>query len=323
MITAIIIAAVLEDRVRFTTTAHPAHLEWTYRKLNDKGYLVLEAAEGGATFFVRLPFLWLTVYLRQLSGLQNPLLAAFQPLRQFMEHGQAFWWQEFEDFNCQFLALRINLLKLKHALLPSIMPSSCVTVEELFKGAVVSADCAGRVVQLPPGFVTAVAISGALSQRFPLDSQPKDDEGKIIAWDSGTVVVRNVAGAPQDHFCVLLAPHGGGGGGAVSLPSLVSCQDKYTETGDALTSSHLQEEYDKCKASVMAPRFNRAAQFQFLFTLFANRPAAADLDLVSTAPPPCSIVVLAEQCRSFYGYTFVERAKFAATMTGEATHTNS
>jgi len=322
VVAAVMTTAVLGDLVGLTTTAHAAHPEWVYRKLNDKGYLVLEAVGAGVTFRVRMPFLWLMVYLRRLAGLQHPLHAAFQPLRQFMDAGQAFWWQEWEDFNCQFLAFRINLLKLKHALLPAIMPSDRVTAAELFKGALVAPNIANRLVQLPPTFVSAEAVSGALSQRFPSDPLPKRDDGQLIPWDNGTVVVRNVAGGAADHFLVLLSSAGAAAPGAApSIPSLVNCQDKYTERGDAFTAAQLQEEYDKCKSSVSPVRFSRSAEFQFAFALFANRPAAADLDCSSL--PPHSVVVLAEQCGLFYGDTFVERAKFAATMTGEQLNVNT
>ena len=322
IVAAVVIAAVLQELVDLTTAAHPAHAEWTYRKLNDKGYLVLEAIPGGVTFRVRMPFLWLLVYLRRMAGLQHPLHAAFQPLRQFMDAGQAFWWQEWEDFNCQFLAFRINLLKLKHALLPAMMPSNQVSVAELFKGALVAPDIAARPVLLPPAFVTAEAASGALSQRFPADAQPKKDDGQPIPWDSGTAVVRNVAGGAADHFFVLLSPAAAAAAvpAAATLPSLVNCQDKYTERGDAFTAAQLQEEYDKCKASVAPARFSRAAEFGFMFALFANRPAAADLD--GSSLPPHSVAVLADQCSSFYGDTFVERAKFASTMMGQAQSTD-
>ena len=133
-------------------------------------------------------------------------------------------------------------------------------------------------------------------------------------------MVRNVGGGAADHFFVLLSPAAGAAGAgaaaapAATLPTLVNCQDKYTEKGDAFTAAQLREEYDKCKKSVSVASFSRAAEFQFAFALFANRPAAADID--ASALPPGSVVVLAEQCSAFYGDTFLERAKFAATMTG-------
>ena len=330
IIVGIIIAAVLGDRVSLNMPAHPAHLEWTYSKLNDKGYLVLEETDVDDVFYVRLPFVWLMVYLRQLSG-DYLLSAAFRPLREFMEPGGAFWWQEFEEFNCKFLALRINLLMLKYAAISPIVPTPwtlpwtlpwtmppTITLKKLFNGAVVSLDCADRLVQLPPGFVTTAVISSAFSNQFPTDSHPMDDQGKIIAWERGTVVVQNITGAPQDHFCVLLSPHANNG--KASLPYLLNCRSKYTDTGGALTLAEVREEYDKCKESVTASSFNRGNEFQFLFALFANRPATDELkDHLISYPGwksllPCSIVVSADEYRSFYGHTFAERAKFAATM---------
>jgi hypothetical protein len=303
VVSAILLTAVLEDRVRLTDKAHPAYPSWTYRMLNDRGFLVLEAVDQAhSSFFVRLPFVWMQVYLKLLRSRQSPISDAFGPLTSFMSEGRPFLWQEFEDFNGLFMSLRINLLKLKQQMLPDAMPmGERVTLATVFKGALMPASLVDQFVLLPPTFVRLAAI-GSLSERFPDQLNPTDDGGHSIQWSTGGVVVRNVAGGPQDHFFALLRA-----GGEV-LPLLVNCQYKYTEKGESFKMSEFMEEYNKSRNSVVP---SLSASYGFLFALFANRPAAKDFT-ADDLPADC-VLVLQEQWRQFYGFTFFERAKFAAT----------
>jgi hypothetical protein len=270
---------------------------------------VLEPVAVGPNRVVRLAFVWLLVYLDLFRRLQHPLSGSFEPMGTFLASGAAFQWQEFEEFNCLFLAFRLNLLRLKQQLQPwTVKVPNSVSIAELFRGAGVSSNVADRLVLLPSSPVSIATISGALSDSFPQELQPKDDIGNRIDWENGLVVVRNVPGAPADHFLVLNKPPSSP---APAAPYLAHGQEKYTETGDPFTPDALSEEITKCQQAAAVTAL-AAMPFDFLFSLFANRPAAADFD-IDHLPPSC-IVVLAEQCAAFYGFTFFERAKFTATM---------
>lgn len=144
---AIIIKTLLEDRVQLTEYAHTSLPEWTYRKLNDKGLLVLEPATAddgdgdvaGSSFYVRLPFVWLQLYLMRLASTSRHLLSeAFKPLLSLMKSyvdvvgdsttATATATDEFDEFNSRsgslLMALRINLRKLKNHMEPAcqVMP---------------------------------------------------------------------------------------------------------------------------------------------------------------------------------------------------------
>lgn len=332
VVVAVMISALLGDVVSLPSAAHPAHPEWTYRRLNDKGYLVLEpTGPDDATFSVCMPFFWLRVYLRRLTGLKHPLHAAFAPLRPLMDTrtlngsaaGSPFRWQGWADFNRQFLALRINLLKYKHALLPALMPSEVVTAGTLFRGALISPHLADRLVQLPRAFVTAEVASPALSQQLHSDAQPQSQDATTIRWDQGTAVA---AGGAADHFFVLLSPPAASAASpasaataaAADLPTLVCCQfqDKDADRGVPMTAAELASELNQCKESAASiPHLCASTgwEFRLTFALFVNRSAVGNLD--ARALPPNTAVVLADQYRSFHGHTFMEGAKLAAALT--------
>jgi hypothetical protein len=311
VIGAIIITAILEDAVDPTAPAHPAHKDWTFLKLNEKGFIVLESDKPAAgSLFVRLPFVWLLVYLQRLSTVKHLVKDALEPLDHFLRTSKPLEWGGWEEFNCLFLALRINLLKLKLQLLRDVLPPSelRISVGTLCRGAVISGDIADTEIVLPSNWVRTAEVSGAISRRCPANLHPKTAAGKDINWRSGEVVVRNVAGGPQDHFFALLRPAG-------QTPLLGSGQAKLTHIGDAFSGEDFTEEYEKSMKSVS----HLASEFAPLFGLFANRPAGPNLDLC--ALPNSCVVVLAEHCRKFYGYTFFERAIFASTASCKGTGT--
>eukprot|EP00698_Gefionella_okellyi_P013355 TRINITY_DN3650_c0_g3_i1.p1 TRINITY_DN3650_c0_g3~~TRINITY_DN3650_c0_g3_i1.p1 ORF type:complete len:332 (-),score=41.15 TRINITY_DN3650_c0_g3_i1:105-1100(-) len=254
----------------------------TYDECQTRGVLALAKTDGGC--LVQIPFVVFYAAYNLLST--NPdyrLILA--PLR-LSVNDKLVYWQDWEEFNIQHLALRSNLLQWRFN--GQQIPFSWLLRGARFDDAFSSLQvrCTGTYCGI-----------GYANHRFPTSTSLSDViTGETLHWDDGTVI-RNGDGAPFADFWKVW--------GDVILLG----QGKfYTGSRSVVGQADFVNERDKCK--IPLPTVVKHSCFAVFTT------GAADVEL----PDGCALVSKSDFA-CYYGSVFADRATFAYA--GETVNVNT
>jgi hypothetical protein len=186
---------------------------------------------------------------------------------------QDFWWQDWEKFNCRYIAFRLSLF--------AYLKRTTVPLSEFFAGAKMNLPVDDHV-KIPKLEDIKVV---ELQKRYP--------ETEKIAFQMGTSYL-NAGGAPFDSFMYLQTERG--------EPLLLAFQMKLSysksQTGQVINDSLIHDEYNKVKKVVDETLHNT----QFLCIILGR----CDGRFKDHLPDNCVIVSKAEQ-KNFYGESYYHR----------------
>ncbi|POG62894.1 uncharacterized protein OCT59_025295 [Rhizophagus irregularis] len=271
----------------------------TYEELVSMGLINLVPA--GEKYLIRLPYLWVCAIAECSS---DPDLSNWKSM---LQYDDPINWQNFEDFNAKFLALRLALFRL--------LGYEEIILKEFLKGADFSHSFPDVKVVLPE---TRNIKLYKLLHRYPVAKTYKNQEAKYenlkekrngyfdldllqnddIKKYTGCVFL-NVSGAPWDVFGLLKC------GSSESEICCVAQQLKLTTTTNVVIDQKLFKNEHKKVIKNMEEVDTK--NWVLLFLTNADQK-----DNLSVSDSPNSALVSIEKMQEFYGYTYASRAQFAS-----------
>ncbi|CAB4430039.1 unnamed protein product [Rhizophagus irregularis] len=274
----------------------------TYRDLVSMGFVNLVPA--GEKYLIRLPYLWVCAIAECSS---DPDLSNWKSM---LQYDDPINWQNFEDFNAKFLALRLALFRL--------LGYEEINLKEFLKGADFSHSFPDVKVVLPE---TGNIKLYKLLHRYPVAKTYKNQEAKYenlkekrngyfdldllqnddIEKYTGCVFL-NAAGAPWDVFGLLKCIR------SIRSEFEIFClaqQLKLTTTSNVVVDQKLFNNEHKKVIKNMEEVDTK--NWVLLFLTNADQK-----DNLSVSDSPNSALVSIEKMQEFYGYTYTSRAQFAS-----------
>ncbi|CAB5212849.1 unnamed protein product [Rhizophagus irregularis] len=269
----------------------------TYRDLVSMGFVNLVPAE--AHYLIRLPYLWVCA-IAEYSTDPELLMMHWKPMLQYDDPNN---WQNFEDFNAKFLALRLSLFRL--------LGYEKINLKTLLKGAEFSHEFQNFEVVLPE---TKDIKLYKLQHRYPATKTYEKQKAKSANLPdmrngyfeldllddtkkyTGCVFL-NAAGAPWDVFVLLKD-------GSSEFVICLALQAKLTTTSKLIINQDL---FDNEHKKVTENMEKIDPKWVLLFLTNADQK-----DNLSISDRPNSALVSMEKMQEFYGYTYASRAQFAS-----------
>ncbi|CAB4440964.1 unnamed protein product [Rhizophagus irregularis] len=266
----------------------------TYRDLVSMGFVNLVLAE--AHYLIRLPYLWVCA-IAEYSTDPELLMMHWKPMLQYDDPNN---WQNFEDFNAKFLALRLSLFRL--------LGYEKINLKTLLKGAEFSHEFPNFEVVLPE------TKDIKLLHRYPATKTYEKQKAKYVNLTemrngyfdldllddtkkyTGCIFL-NAAGAPWDVFVLLKD-------GSSESEICLALQAKLTTTSKLIINQDL---FDNEHKKVTENMEKIDPNWVLLFLTNADQK-----DNLSISDRPNSALVSMEKMQEFYGYTYASRAQFAS-----------
>ncbi|CAB4411785.1 unnamed protein product [Rhizophagus irregularis] len=272
----------------------------TYEELVSMGLINLVPA-GTCCYLIRLPYLWVCA-IAEYSA--DPDLSNWKSM---LQYDDPINWQNFEDFNAKFLALRLALFRL--------LGYEKINLKKFLKGADFSHSFPDVEVALPE---TRNIKLYKLLHQYPVAKTYKNQEAKYVNLTemrngyfnldllqnddikkyTGCVFL-NVSGAPWDVFGLLKC------GSSESEICCVAQQLKLTTTTNVVVDQKLFKNEHKKVIKNMEEVDTK--NWVLLFLTNADQK-----DNLSVSDSPNSALVSIEKMQEFYGYTYASRAQFAS-----------
>ncbi|CAB4408036.1 unnamed protein product [Rhizophagus irregularis] len=270
----------------------------TYEELVSMGLINLVPA--GTLYLIRLPYLWVCAIAEHST---DPDLSNWKSM---LQYDDPINWQNFEDFNAKFLALRLGFFHL--------LGYEKINLKKFLKGADFSHSFPDVEIVLPE---TRNIKLYKLLHRYPVAKTYKNQEAKYVnltEMRNGYIdldllqnddikkytgcVFLNAAGAPWDAFGLLKC------GSSESEICCVAQQLKLTTTSNVIIDQKLFEnEYKK-----VIKNMKEVDTKNWVLLFLTNTDQK---DNLSVSDSPNSALVSIEKIQEFYGYTYASRAQFA------------
>ncbi|CAG8567970.1 9766_t:CDS:2 [Ambispora leptoticha] len=256
----------------------------SYKMLKSLGILTLEPVDS-TRFYIRLPYIWVWLLVKN-SGDRS--IYKFWNL--MINPEEQFYWQQWENFNVNFWALRMCLL--------SVLGYKTIKLKELLKGALYSDVDMDVDVDIPDYNSVQVHY---LSKRYPFDDNVLDSNGQSceISHNDNNKIYKNGEGAGCDEFSFLIINRG--------QPMLLALQMKWRD----LESENPQKINDK----LISKEYNKVKDFarkigldNWLLIILSNCSSTFNKTLL---PTRCAIVDK-NNFIEFYGKIYSSRAQFTA-----------
>ncbi|PKK61991.1 hypothetical protein RhiirC2_718039 [Rhizophagus irregularis] len=242
-------------------------ISMSYQELSSMGVVNLVPTEEHGEYLIRLPYVWVCAIVESSD-----------------DHGMMYWksmmlrydepWQNFEDFNAKFWALRLRLFHL--------IGYKQIKLKILFKGADFSLSFPDVEVDLPE--IIDIKLYRSL-HRYPVTKTYKNNQVKY----------ENMTEVRNGYIDLDLLKEG-------NIKRYIGCLF-FNAPGEVN-----QELYDKTYEKV-AEAMNKAEvkEWVLLFLTNANKENNLSID-----NKPNSALVSMKNFQKFYGYTYASRAQFAS-----------
>ncbi|CAG8815472.1 37851_t:CDS:2, partial [Gigaspora margarita] len=283
----------------------------SYQDLSSMGILnliLIEPTTGKC--HIRIPYLWASLLVRSSNH------AGMAYWKSMFDYDEPMYWQNFEEFNAKFWALRLSLFYL--------LGYKTIKLEELLKGAKFSRHFPEVEVVLHQNVKLC-----QLRHRYPV-SDATTNKDKTVKNDDHTevrhgyifidylmnddiekyigYVFLNAVGAPWDVFGFLNMTYHTNDGRSESGILCVVQQEKLTNI-EAIKSIIIDQDLfdEEHKKVSEAMKHVPTKNWALLFLTNADTKNA-----LSIKCKPNSALVSREQFQEFYGYTYASRAQFAS-----------
>jgi hypothetical protein len=248
----------------------------SYINLSSEGILNLEKVADSASFYVRMPYIWIVILTSY-----NKSCESWEAM---IQQGSRVFWESFEFFNTKFWTLRLTLL--------SILNKD-VTMKDLFRGAY--------------GLNEFEFLENQESEfKLPDESSIKYQELKQRYPHtlhnehlSTCTVYKNCKGAPFDLFFFI---------NNYLFAIQVKSSDATTNQPQTLSKKMIKDEYDKTEVAYKKLKKKISELKDWMLFICINGPKTEDaLDLLESN----CLVVYKTNFKDFYGYTYSSRAEFS------------
>ncbi|CAG8543031.1 3327_t:CDS:2, partial [Acaulospora colombiana] len=256
----------------------------SYKMSKSLGILMLKPVDS-TRFYIRLPYIWMWLLLKN-AGDQS----IYKFLKLMINPEEQFYWQQWENFNVNFWALRMCLL--------SVLGYKAIKLKELLKGALYSDVDMDVDVDIPDYNSVQVHY---LSGRYPSDDNVLDSNGQSceISHNDNNKIYKNGEGAVCDGFSFLIINRG--------QPMLLALQMKWrdleSENPQKINDKMISKEYNKVKDFA-----RKIGLDNWLLLILSNCSSTFNKSLL---PTRCAIVDK-NNFIEFYGKIYSSRAQFAA-----------
>ncbi|EXX60614.1 uncharacterized protein OCT59_024055 [Rhizophagus irregularis] len=259
--------AILGFPVKKMDTIMLNKISMSYQELSSMGVVNLVPTEERGEYLIRLPYVWVCAIVES-SDDHGMMYLKFMMLR-YDEP-----WQNFEDFNAKFWALRLRLFHL--------IGYKQIKLKTLFKGADFSLSFPDVEVDLPK--IIDIKLYRSL-HRYPVTKTYKNNQVKY----------ENMTEVRNGYIDLDLLKEG-------NIKRYIGCLF-FNAPGEVN-----QELYDKTYEKV-AEAMNKAEvkEWVLLFLTNANKENNLSID-----NKPNSALVSMKNFQKFYGYTYASRAQFAS-----------
>ncbi|PKC10159.1 hypothetical protein RhiirA5_414692 [Rhizophagus irregularis] len=248
----------------------------SYIDLSSEGILNLEKVADSASFYVRMPYIWIAI------------LTSFNKSCEFWEvmikQDSHVFWESFEFFNVKFWTLRLTLL--------SILNKD-VTIKDLFRGAYGFNEFEFLENQ---EYKFKLLDESSIKYQELKHRYPHTSRNEHL---SPCTVYKNCKGAPFDIFFFI---------NNCLFAIQVKSSDATTNQPQTLSKKIIQDEYEKTEKAYKELKAKIPELKDWMLFICTNGPKTEDaLDLLQSN----CLVVYKANFKDFYGYTYSSRAEFS------------
>ncbi|RHZ46574.1 hypothetical protein Glove_613g4 [Diversispora epigaea] len=270
------------------------------QELRQYGIAILEEVQDDPKYiYLRLPYIMLLCLIIT-SNRTNKLYQFWKPM---IDSEELFLWQNWEDFNVRFLALKFCLL-------------SAYGVQEIngcdfLKGAYCGDMLNNIVIKIPEWNTVEIH---SIKERFPVNGswEVTDlDSNKLLIKEKFFAVYKNGEGAPFDGFSYIQLKT------ANNKDVILAClQTKWrkleTDQPQKITVNMIKKEYESTK-KILADKL-KLQNNDFIFVLLSICPLSNEIHNPTTLLKDIenAALICKNNFYTFYGFTYATRAKFAA-----------
>ncbi|KAF9197305.1 hypothetical protein BGZ49_002313 [Haplosporangium sp. Z 27] len=287
---------------------HIGENRMTYKDLRMTGLINLEYAGIIDTYHIRVPYLWLTIFIKEFRAYYSSSSTPFAFWTDFIDPNQEVSWAGWEKFNMNYLALRLCLF--------SYLKMTTVSLQELFSGADFSCNTPDFQVKVPDYRHIKVH---QLLEKFPLHKTPEDMKNhkhtNILDDYSGLFINGKVA--PTDGFMQLQTQD------SDTTTLFLSCQMKWAEELDSkmlsvIDQKLISKEYPNLTTILKSVKKQDS---ECIFGFFSNRQKSSGLKIADQEEEGGEeeessfkmFIIHRGNFKKYYGHTFSGRAQFSVS----------
>jgi len=275
-------------------------LDERIKELKQYGIVVLEEAHSyPGHVYLRLPYIMLWCMTR-VSNKSNKLYQFWKPM---IESDELFLWQNWEDFNVRFLALKFCLL--------SVYGCKEIKACDFLKNAYCGDMIKNITIKIPDWKDVEVRF---IKERFPGNGSWTVTDiysnEKLFIKEKKLTVYKNGESAPFDGFSYIQLKT------TNNKDAIMAClQTKWRKLETAqpqkITANMITKEYESTKKTLI-DKLNLQDD-DFIFILLSICPLSEEIDLETMSKDVKNAALICKNnfC-DFYGFTYATRAQFAA-----------